>query len=135
MLSSEAWVPYGDSALLVVFSQLGNVFFLALTLWGVVTARREHVEGRQDEWSSTFGLFLLCSAALAIAAFAGSFPLRDTNWMLRVMNYGVLVAAPFAALGLGRFQERFPAQWLPATLILVSLSYLSTIRVPFLFHC
>jgi hypothetical protein len=135
ILNAEAWVPYGNSAALFLLSQLGNVFFLGLTLCGLSVALRQHVEGRSDEGLVAFALFGICSAFLAVVALLGSFVLRDTNWMLRVLNYGVLIAAPFAAIGLRRFQGSFPLQWLAVAVTFAGLSYFSTIRVPFLFNC
>lgn len=103
LLPSQAWQPYGGSVWLFLSAQIGNLLYTVLVLMGLRPLMSGGVQGpihplmgRWMTWALVaFGM--LCAAAVTVSLW-----LLDTNWLLRVLNYGVLFAAVPAALGLER---------------------------------
>ena len=50
---------------------------------------------------------------MALLAASVSWLMLDTNWLLRLINYAILFAAPIAAMGLGSIHlfKKFPTLW------------------------
>ena len=73
----------------------------------------------------------------AVAALAGSFWALDTNWFLRLVNYGVLFAAPVAGVGLVRALQWLRPAWAAWTGVGLAtiVSVLSVVRPPALLGC
>ena len=126
ILPDAAWGPYGGSVWRFVVLQGGNALFLlsfllgAPLLFGHSSATGEAAHSRRMlRWA------LAALALLGLAALAGSLRSLDTNWLLRLVNYGVLFAAPVAGAGLAWMHRRgFPAAllWvLAGAAVLVSM--------------
>lgn len=98
LLPDEAWVFYQASALNVVARQVGNVLFLTMFAIGAVFVVCDSALRSTHPWPGQAAL-LGCAALLAFAALLASTVLLHTNWMLRIINYGLPFAAPFAAVG------------------------------------
>lgn len=101
VLPSASWLPYGGSISTFLVFQAGNLVFAVLFARGTFAFLRaithqqiEILSARMVIWS------LLSFAILGCAILAASFFLLDTNWLLRLINYAILFAAPIAALGL-----------------------------------
>jgi hypothetical protein len=135
MLTEENWMPYGNSLPLFLFSQLGNVFYYILTILGLLTIRQLYMRGQSNELLLAFGIFSLVSVILAAVALLLSPFLWNTNWMLRVLNYCVLVFAPIAAMGVMRPRETMPSTLTVLAGISMMVSVLSATRVGFIFNC
>ena len=133
LLPTDAWKPYGNSYVLFSISQLGNLFFLFLLLRGFIHFSQlvdSHGEGR---YSREMLILATSVAALAGAALLASVYLKDTNWMLRVLNYGLLIIAPVASAGLQGLRRPHLMKWLCA--LCSVLSILSVLRPPPLYNC
>lgn len=133
MLPAEAWTPYSGSWLRFVFFQSGNVFFFFLVCLGVW-----HLLLRPRSVLMQEGLFglvqlLLGFALVAVAMLIASLIMLDSNWMLRVLNYGVIVAAPIAAFGMSYSRVRMALMMLCIPFAMVSL--VATLRPPSVFAC
>lgn len=102
MLPALAWASYKGSVLLFCLRQLGNLFFFAMFLHGLLYVALDSKKRLLSPWPGQFAL-LACMALLAGLALALSVVTRDTNWMLRIINYSLPIAAPFAAVGIARW--------------------------------
>ena len=101
VLPSAAWLPYGGSIWTFVIFQTGNLVFASLFVFGLfaffqATAEQEIAtsHARLITWS------LLSFGLLGLITLIASFWMLDTNWVLRLINYAILFAAPIAAMGL-----------------------------------
>lgn len=136
LLPDAAWMPYRQSSILFAASQLGNVAFAVLTFWGLSRAVTLcwRFAAREALVVIQYGSYLLAVALAGLCALAGSFFMLDTNWLLRIVNYAVFFAAPFAGLALAELVSRWPLAWCFAGVLTV-VSLVSAIRVPQLFAC
>ena len=101
VLPEAAWLPYGGSVGTFFIFQTGNLLFALLFVHGLFIFLRATVDGaiaqshgRMVIWS------LIALGLLSCITLVASFWMRDTNWVLRLINYSILFAAPMAALGL-----------------------------------
>lgn len=133
MLPAEAWSPYGGSILLFGISQSGNLFFIGLLAWGLVAARKSYLQGRDQALIHTHTVLLLAMGVITVAALLVSYWTLHTNWLLRVLNYGTLFMAPFAAMGLSQIKNR-SVQW-TLLLLMMTISLVSVVRPPAVFNC
>lgn len=121
LLPAQAWHLYQGSAVLFVLLQLGNLAFLGLVFLGLHFAREAHLTDPNAPWRHMADL--LSSAGLvALGLLLASFYLLDTNWLLRFINYALLLASPFAALAAMRLVSSKGARWIWWTLVSLSLS-------------
>ena len=104
MLPSKAWAFYQASFATAMLRHLGNLFFFACFVLGAVSIFSHRATRAEQPWPGQTAL-LMCAVVIAVAALAASTVLRDTNWMLRVINYALPIAAPFAAIGLSRWRS------------------------------
>jgi hypothetical protein len=103
LLPADAWVFYQGSARQFVLRQLGNLFFLAMLALGLRQVAATPSLHQDPAWQGLAAL-LVAVGLLALVALVGSTVMVFTNWMLRVINYALPVAAPFAAAGFVRWQ-------------------------------
>jgi hypothetical protein len=137
LLPSAAWQPYRGSWGIFVVAQSGNLFFLGLWLGGLLEARRSYLAGRQRERIEITLVLSVALAVLSSVALVGSLAMLHTNWMLRVIDYAVLVTAPLAALGLRRWLAGRAGRawrWL-IVLLFCGISLLSTLHPSAMFDC
>jgi hypothetical protein len=84
--------------------------------------------------------FLVCVLAgialLGLLSVAASWWLLDTNWLLRVLNYGIFFAAVPAALGMEHVSRHWP-HWRRGLLLGMGMaaSVLAVVRPPMLLGC
>jgi hypothetical protein len=98
LLPADAWVLYQGSVGQFALRQVGNLLFLAMFVLGLLhVACTPHLR-EAPAWQGLAAL-LAGAGLLAVAALAGSTLMVFTNWMLRVINYTLPMAAPFAAAG------------------------------------
>lgn len=98
LLPAEAWVLYQGSVAQFALRQLGNLFFLACLVRGLLQVATTPALHSDSAWQGLAAL-LAAVGALALVALLGSSVMTFTNWMLRVINYALPLAAPFAAAG------------------------------------
>lgn len=98
MLPAMAWASYQGSLLLFMSRQLGNLFFFCMLLMGLFHVATAPKLRTATPWPGLFSL-LAGMAVLAGLSLALSAVTRDTNWMLRIINYTLPIAAPFAGIG------------------------------------
>lgn len=98
LLPADAWIFYQGSLLLFATQQLGNLFFLWLVVIGLLHVAAAPALRAEAAWQGQAAL-LTSVGLLAVAALLGSTTMIYTNWMLRVINYALPLAAPFAAIG------------------------------------
>lgn len=137
LLPSEAWRPYHGSWMLFGVAQAGNIFFFWLVLQGWILTRRKYVAGEDCNSIEEVSIMSSAFGLLALIALAGSVVMLHTNWMLRLLNYGVLIVAPLAALGLRQWigKPEKSSFRLIAVFIFGVVSYISAIRPAALFKC
>ncbi|GAB2479607.1 hypothetical protein GCM10027082_33150 [Comamonas humi] len=137
LLPTAAWRPYGGSVWLFIWCQTGNVLFAAFFvlglhhfIQGLLAQELDPLMGRLLVW------VLVALGALSLVAVVASWWLLDTNWFLRVLNYGLLFAAIVAALGLQRLRITRAAPLAYALLPLGCLaSLVFVLRPPWLLGC
>lgn len=105
VLPAASWLPYGGSIWTFFIFQTGNLLFALLFIHGLFAFLRavsdqaiDLSHARMLVWS------LIAFAALGAITLIASFWMHDSNWVLRLINYCILFAAPIAALGLEQFQ-------------------------------
>ena len=132
LLPAQAWLPYGGSWLRFVFFQLGNLMFagfFVVGIYGLVDGLRagrfDPVMGRLAVW------VLIALGVMALLCIAASWWLLDTNWFLRVLNYGIFFAAIVTAMGIGSATKAWPA-WATYALLGIGavISILAVVRPP-----
>jgi len=134
LLPSEAWLPYGHFSSIFWFSQSGNLLFMALGATGFsISARDALHHGKPDPLARACVILTLAVCAVALLALLLSFWMRDNNWMLRVINYGIFFPAVFASLALQRIRST-AIRW-GLCLLAISISTVSVIRPPGLYYC
>ena len=133
MLPAQAWSPYRGSILLFGLSQSGNLFFFGLLACGLIAARKFYLQGCDQVLIQTHIILLLAMGVIAVAALLFSFWTLHTNWMLRVLSYGTLFMAPFAAMGLSQIKNR-SVKW-TLLLLMMTISLVSVVRPPAIFNC
>lgn len=133
ILPQEAWAPYGNSAVLFFSSQMGNLFFLGLSVIGLESTRRSHGQGRDQALIQAISILLLSVSIVGAAALIASFWMLHTNWLLRVLNYFCLFMAPFAAIGFDKIKIT-NGKW-SIWFAMVVISFISLVRPTALFNC
>lgn len=103
MLPAMAWASYQGSLLLFVSRQVGNLFFFCMLLMGLLHVATDSKLRTAAPWPGLFAL-LAAMAVLAGLSLALSVVTRDTNWMLRIINYALPIGAPFAGMGWVRWR-------------------------------
>ncbi len=137
LLPAASWQPYHGSWGVFLVAQSGNLFFLAMLLGGLVEMRRLYITGKAHEQIEITLVLSTAMALLAFVALAGSLAMLHTNWMLRVINYALLVVAPLAALGLQRWVSgsRHPELRGLVALAFCGISLMATLRPAAVFDC
>lgn len=133
ILPGEAWTPYRHSFLLFGLSQIGNLFFLGLSVGGLLAARQSYKQGQDQALIQAITVLLLSTGVIAFAALLASFWMLHTNWLLRTLNYVCLFMAPFAAMGFSKL-TRVPGKW-GVWLMMLGISFTAVVRPPGLFDC
>ncbi|MBB6576285.1 hypothetical protein HNP33_000333 [Comamonas odontotermitis] len=137
LLPAQAWLPYGGSMLRFLAFQLGNVMFAVFFVVGIYglidglhAKRYNPLMGRLLIW------VLIAFATLALLSIAASWWLLDTNWFLRVLNYGIFFAAIVTAIGIANATKTWPRVAM-YTLLGVGMvaSILAVVRPPQLLGC
>ncbi|QNP49865.1 hypothetical protein [Diaphorobacter aerolatus] len=101
VLPPASWLPYGGSVWTFVIFQTGNLAFALLFICGLFTFLRAISEHAVDASLARMLIWsLLAFAVLGLITLVASFWMHDTNWVLRLINYSILFAAPIAAMGL-----------------------------------
>lgn len=133
ILPNEAWAPYGNSIVLFLSSQMGNIFFLGLAVTGLESARQTHASGHDQTLIQATTILILSVSIIGVAALMASLWMLHTNWLLRVLNYLCLFMAPFAAIGFDKIKMTWGkwSIWLAAVVI----SFISLFRPTALFNC
>lgn len=138
ILPSAAWEPYGGSVWRFLLLQSGNLLFMALFATGVFELARQL---RSAEVAPAAGRLLIWSfvalGALGLVTVLASHWMLHRNWLLRLLNYGVLFGAPVAAVGLAHATRRCRPRWLLGAGVVLSIgaSTLSTLRPPGILGC
>ena len=79
---------------------------------------------------------LIAFATLALLSIAASWWLLDTNWFLRVLNYGIFFAAIVTAIGIASATKSWPRAATYALLgVGMAASILAVVRPPQLLGC
>ncbi|MPM26381.1 hypothetical protein SDC9_72882 [bioreactor metagenome] len=115
VLPAAAWLPYNGSVWTFFIFQTGNLIFAVVFISGVFAFLRALLTREIDADHARLLIWsLVAFTTLGIVALTASFWLLDTNWVLRLINYAILFAAPIAALGLSRVPllPRHPAMHL-----------------------
>ncbi len=145
LLPPEAWRPYGGSPAAFVLFQAGNLAtawcFMAGLLVGIRAASApnlgRHSLPRLAPLSAQFlAIALLAFAVLAGVVMLASLWLLHTNWLLRLISYGLLFAAPIVALGMQHLARAWP-MWLRviAATVLMGLSLVAVLKPQPIFVC
>ena len=74
-------------------------------------------------------------AALCVVAVSTSWLLLDTNWFLRLINYGILFASILAAIGLEKISRSWNFWHVLLWGCIVITSLISVLRPPPLLAC
>ena len=112
LLPARYLAAYGDSMPDFLVSQLGNTVFCIFFLSGLhevllqINARTVSPE----LWDIV--VLVTGFGVIALGLLAASTGLLDTNWMLRMVDFFVLVAAPVVGVGLSRQFKRAPSMTL-----------------------
>ncbi|THU02834.1 hypothetical protein E9531_06965 [Lampropedia puyangensis] len=137
LLPAAAWMPYKGSLLRFVFVQLGNVLFAAffvVGIFGLVSGVRADQFDVQK--ARVLIVLLIGFGALSGVAIAASWWLLDTNWFLRVLNYGVFFAAIICSIGVRITMQSRPIYAIWGVLGAgVLASIIAVIRPPQLLGC
>lgn len=131
LLPPDAWRPYGGSVARFALSQMGNLMFGALVLVGWIDTVT-----RADTPAGLRALSVMCLgwAVIGCALLGASLFLLDTNWLLRVLNYAILFAAPLAAVPLAVALRRYRMLWVVAVVV-ASASFLLAVRHLAIYSC
>ena len=114
MLPTAAWHPYGGSIWTFLIFQAGNIAFAGLFVIGLFTFFKaisnqeiETSHARMIVWT------LIAFGILGLITLIASFWMLDTNWLLRLINYSILFAAPITAMGLSQMAllKKHPAAY------------------------
>lgn len=125
LLPAHAWQPYGGSAWRFLLFQSGNLLFAAFFALGVPPFITLLLEGRGEPLMGRFLVWcLLAFGILGTAAIIASAWLLDTNWFLRLLNYGLLFAGPIAAMGIAQAMASPRAAW---PILLIPLGCLASL--------
>ena len=137
LLPAEAWQPYEGSMLRFLVFQLGNVLFAIFFVFGIYGL----LKGLRTQcFDSNMGRFLIwvliAFSTLALLSIVASWWLLDTNWFLRILNYGIFFAAIVAALGISSVTQTWPRAATYALLgVGIVSSILAVIRPPQMLGC
>lgn len=137
LLPAQAWEPYEDSWLRFVLFQSGNLLFAGFLLVGAGRWLGGFHHSRIDPGMARFLVCVLVGIALlGLLSVAASWWLLDTNWLLRVLNYGIFFAAVPAALGMEHVSRHWP-HWRRGLLLGMGMaaSVLAVVRPPMLLGC
>ena len=131
ILPAAAWAPYGGSVGRFLISQSGNLALAALMLagWIDVITRPHALPALRAAAVMSLGWAGIGGALLLASLF-----LLDTNWLLRVLNYAILFAAPLAGLPLAALLRRWPLLWLPVA-AMVAVSFVLAVRHLAIYSC
>jgi hypothetical protein len=137
LLPPQALQLYQGSWLRFLVFQSGNLLFAGLFMVGahiLIQGLRHH---RYDPVMGRFLVWILAAVAgLCLLSVAASWWLLDTNWFLRVLNYGIFFAALPAAIGLQRLaRTRLGGTGLLVLAAGMAASLLSVLRHPLLLAC
>lgn len=130
MLPAEAWLPYHDSVWLFFLLQAGNLVFLVLLLRGLAREGPKD-PGQPSSEDRKLQVLLLCISLLALGGLAASAVMLDTNWMLRIINYGLPMIAPLAARGLSLYRKTMARG--AVVIAACAISGIAAVRPPLLF--
>ncbi len=111
VLPDASWKPYGGSIWTFLIFQTGNLVFAAMFVVGLFSFLRAILAQEIDASNARMLIWsLLAFGVLGLLTLVASFWLLDTNWLLRLINYAILFAAPIAAMGLIRIEvlKRYP---------------------------
>ena len=117
ILPAASWLPYGGSPWTFLYFQIGNLAFAALFARGIFHFLNGILAHEIDMSNSRLLIWALVAfGILASITLVASFWMLDTNWLLRLLNYAILFAAPIAALSLqnSRTLQRWPALYVLA---------------------
>lgn len=136
LLPAQAWLPYQGSWIKFIAFQIGNLTFAGISMIGLYGL---YVGLRQRQLDLAMGWFtawiLICFAILGMATVALSFWMHDTNWFLRLINYGILFAAIPAAIGFDMLKQKFKIGTALVWCISFFASLISVVRPQSLLSC
>lgn len=136
LLPAQAWLPYQGSWIKFIVFQIGNITFAALCMTGLCGL---YIDLRHRDSDTAMVWFvaciLTCFAVLGVAAVVLSFWTHDTNWFLRLINYGILFAAIPAAIGLKPFEKKMKFEMIFLWWFGVISSLISVVRPQSLLGC
>lgn len=137
LLPAAAWRPYGGSAWLFMWCQTGNLLFAAFLVVGLHHFINGLLAQALNPLMGRFVIWILVAlGALSVVAIGASWWMLDTNWFLRVLNYGLLFAALVAAMGMQRVLRSRVAPWTYLLMVMGGLaSLVSVLRPPVLLGC
>lgn len=135
LLPADYWSFYGHSPGRLLLAQGGNLLFLLLVLNGVVECIERIRFSVRDDPLPHFLLLSVAAGLSAVLALLITLQTTDTNWLLRVANYGVLFAAPLAALPLHRAFFAMPRRMALLIAVAATLSLLGSLRWSGLIDC
>lgn len=136
LLPSHAWNAYHHKWSRFIFWHLGDFSTGLCFLIGLNSIIKDSKRLLLTKFALPFLFISLMSiVALSGSALLASIWMLDVNWLLRIVNYGLLFAAPIIAVGLMTVAEKI--QWAvgPMWLALVCISLISVWRHPSYFGC
>jgi hypothetical protein len=133
ILPAGSWAPYHGSAWFFVALQSGNLFFAGLSIYGMILALKFKRLAPEREHLEKMLILLIAMGFIAVSALVLSLWMLDTNWLLRVLNYSILLMAPFAAIGFSRIKKLW-IKW-GAWTAMSAVSLLAVVRPPSFFPC
>ncbi len=135
LLPADYWSFYGYSPWRLLLAQGGNLLFLLLVLNGVVECLERIRFGIGADPLPHFLLLSVATGLSAVLALLITLQTTDSNWLLRVANYGVLFSAPLAALPLRRAFYARPRSTALLIAVTAPLSLLGSLRWSGLIDC
>ena len=137
VLPPDSWLPYGGSVWTFVVFQSGNLVFALLFVVGIFHFLRDIANLKIEASNARMLVWSLASfGMLGLATLAASFFMLNTNWLLRLINYAILFAAPVAAITIGNSNTLRKYPWLYLlTIPLFIISICQAIRPTELLSC
>lgn len=102
--------------------QTGNFVFLGLFLWGSLKVMDDHVKQCLPRWIKVFMVFSIIWAIIGLVVLGLTPFVSYKNFLLRLISYAILFAAPIASYGLQKCPLPLQVSFLISVPLLMSLS-------------
>jgi hypothetical protein len=135
LLPQDYWSLYDRSLPRFLFAQSGNLVFLLLVAGGIARAWVAYGHRPLPEYLADVAALTIATAIVGCVALISTVWMTDTNWLLRVVGYGVLFAAPFAAYEARELLPHHHTAKLVVWLTLATISLLAAVKSSWLMSC